>query len=124
VRYRATGDPVATTLCHCHSCRLAAGAPSLAWVIFPTDGFAFTKGEPTFYNSSPGKVRGFCGRCGTSLTYQREERPQHMDMTTVSLDNPDAFAPTKEIWLREKIAWEEANPRIPHFPESSKKGGG
>lgn len=123
VRYCASGEPVALTLCHCRSCRRAAGAPSLAWVVFPLEGFAFTRGQPALFESSPGIERGFCAHCGTSLTYQRSERPDHIDVTTASLDRPDDFAPTKEIWTAEKITWEQLNDTIPRFPQSSKKYG-
>jgi hypothetical protein len=31
IGYRLTGVPLAQSLCHCRSCRLASGAPSVAW---------------------------------------------------------------------------------------------
>ena len=34
IRYRVRGAPLSTTLCHCRSCRLACGGPTLAWAIF------------------------------------------------------------------------------------------
>ena len=30
IRYRVSGEPLARSLCHCRSCRLGAGAPSVA----------------------------------------------------------------------------------------------
>jgi hypothetical protein len=119
VRYRATGAPHATTLCHCRSCRLSTGAPSLAWVIFREEDVAIIAGELAVHNSSPGVERGFCARCGTSLTYRRANRPGLFDVTTASLDEPDAFPPDKEIWLSERLAWEAPNPGLPHFDEFS-----
>jgi len=121
VRYRADVAPVALALCHCQSCRRAAGAPSMAWAVFPQDAFVFTQGEASLYESSPGVIRGFCARCGTNLTYQNRARPAVIDVTTASLDRPEDFAPTKEIWIAEKIAWEQLNDAIPHFPQSSLK---
>ena len=119
VRYEAIGPARALTLFHCTSCRLAAGAPSLAWAVFESDGFRFTAGAPTTFASSPGVTRGFCGACGTSLTYQRTTRADAIDVTTASLDDPNAFAPTKEIWVGDKLAWEALNPSIAHFAASS-----
>lgn len=69
VRYRSTSGPVAATLCHCRSCRLATGAPSVAWTVFRVDDFAFTSGQPIEFSSSADVVRSFCGTCGTPLTY-------------------------------------------------------
>ena len=119
VRYQATGDALARTLCHCRSCRLASGAPSLAWAVFPTDAFQLTSGTPVRFASSPGVTRSFCGACGTSLTWQHAERPASIDVTTATFDDPDAFAPTKEIWVEHRIGWEALNPAIAHYARSS-----
>lgn len=121
VRYRATSDPIARSLCHCRSCRLAAGAPCVAWVIFRSSEFAFITREPARFRSSPSVVRSFCSQCGTSLTYQREDEPQTIDTTTASLDVPDDFPPSVEIWLAHKIAWETANDTLPHHPGTSRE---
>lgn len=119
IRYRVTGKPVALTLCHCRSCRLACGGPSVAWTVLRCDDFAYLSAEPISFQSSPSVVRTFCGACGTSLTYQRESWPDTIDIMTATLDAPDEFAPTKEIWVEHKLAWESLNDAIPHFPRSS-----
>ena len=120
VRYRVTSAPRALVVCHCRTCRRAAGAPSLAWAIFPAANFAFTKGKPTVFVSSPGVERGFCNRCGTTLTYVGTDRLDLADVTTATLDNPDAFAPDKEIWLEEKIGWEAVDHARARYPRSSR----
>ncbi len=122
IRYRVTGESIARTLCHCRSCRLASGAPSVAWVVFRMSDFAFLTGTPASFNSSPPVVRTFCGKCGTPLTYQHASRPDAIDVTTVTLDVADQFAPTKEIWVEEKLAWERTNEALPQYPQSSAGG--
>ena len=119
VRYRVDGAPVATSLCHCVSCRRTAGAPSLAWAIFAEDKVVFERGRPAVYPSSPGVERGFCAKCGTSLTYRRANRPGLFDVTTASLDDPEIFPPSKEIWVEERLAWICANPALPQFDRFS-----
>ena len=42
-------------------------------MILPRDGLVFDQGEPVAFASSPGKRRTFGGRCGTSLTYERDD---------------------------------------------------
>jgi hypothetical protein len=120
VRYRVTSAPTALVVCHCRTCRKAAGAPSLAWAIFQAADFAFTLGEPATFKSSPGVERGFCATCGTTLTYADADRPDVADVTTATLDNPDAFAPTKEIWLEEKLGWEAVDHARARYPRSSR----
>jgi hypothetical protein len=122
IRYRVAGPPRSTSLCHCGSCRRATGGPSLAWAIFDEDKIEIVEGRLAVYASSPGVERGFCAACGTSLTYRRANRPGLFDVTTVSLDDPEAFPPTKEIWIEEKLAWEAANPELPHFARFSTPG--
>ena len=119
VRYRVFGAPRATSLCHCNSCRRATGGPSLAWAIFDEDKVVFDQGAPAIYASSPGVERGFCARCGTSLTYRRANRPGLFDVTTASLDDPEAFPPSKEIWVEERLSWIAANHALPQFAQFS-----
>jgi hypothetical protein len=119
VRFRATGAPLATSVCHCVSCRRASGAPAVAWVVVNATGFAFVTGRPVAFRSSPPVVRTFCGRCGTPLTYRHDESPDTVDVTTASFDFPERFAPTKEIWLEHRIAWQPVNAALPHFPGTS-----
>ena len=121
VRYRITGQPVALSLCHCQTCRLAAGSPSVAWAVWREEDFNWIEGSPASYTSSPGVTRTFCGRCGTPLTYQNavDERGT-IDVTTVSLDQANDFAPTIEIWTEHKLTWEVINPSMRQYPRSSK----
>jgi hypothetical protein len=119
VRYRVDGPARATSLCHCNSCRRATGGPSLAWTIVDDDKVEIVAGTLAIHASSPGVERGFCGRCGTSLTYARANRPGLFDVTTASLDDPEAFPPTKEIWTEERLSWEAANSALPQFAQFS-----
>jgi hypothetical protein len=119
IRYRVTGEPLAKTLCHCRSCRLASGAPSLAWAVFRSNDFVLTAGTPVSFQSSAGVYRTFCGTCGTSLAYRRMSRPDAIDVTTISLDHPENFAPTVEIWVEERVPWERLYGALPHYAGSS-----
>jgi len=121
IRYRISGLPVATSLCHCNSCRRASGAPSVAWCVVRTTDFAFSAGAPIAFRSSPAVVRTFCGKCGTPLTYQHDDSPDTIDVTTSTLDFPERFAPMREIWLEHKLPWETTNEALPQFPRSSAK---
>lgn len=114
VRYRVSGTPVARTLCHCISCRRATGGVSVGWAVFDKTDFALLTGEVREYSSSPGIYWGSCATCSSLVTYRRDTRPDHHDITTATLDDPDAFPPTAEIWVGEKIAWETLNPSLPH----------
>lgn len=119
MRYRVTGEAVARTLCHCVSCRRATGGASVGWAVFERGHFAFLQGEVREYSSSPGIYWASCPTCGSLVTYRRDSRPGHRDITTATLDDPDAFPPTVEIWVAEKIGWETLDPALPRTPRSS-----
>lgn len=116
VRYRAAGPAGDPTLCHCRSCRKAAGAPVVAWVTFPAAGFSFVSGRPVAYRSSPEVVRTFCGGCGTPLTYRHDKLPLEVDVTTCSLDEPAAHPPRDQVWTSHRLGWMAATDRLPAFP--------
>lgn len=119
VRYRVTGDPVAATLCHCRSCRKATGGTNVAWAVFDKADFAWLAAEPVAYSSSRGTEWLHCHDCGSLVGYRRSSRPDHMDITTGTLDEPDRFPPTDEIWLDHKIGWETLHPGLPKHAQSS-----
>lgn len=119
VRYRVKGEPVATTLCHCRSCRRASGGTNVAWAVFEKDAFEWLSGEPADFCSSPGIHWLFCAPCGSLVGYRRASRPEHMDITTGTLDEPDRYPPTVEIWVGDKIAWETLHPDWPKRQRSS-----
>ncbi len=119
VRYRVDAEPVARTLCHCRSCRRATGGIAVAWAVFENDAFRMLRGAVTWRSSSPGIDWGFCGACGSLVLYRRDGRPQHTDVTTVTLDDPDQHPPNVEIWTEQKLAWVELNEALEHKPRSS-----
>ena len=121
VRYVAKAAPLGQTNCHCRDCRRAVGAASVAWVIFPVEGVVFPKEEPRWFRSSSWAERGFCPRCGTSLTYRRDSRPEDIDVITATLDDPEALAPLAEIWVAERLGWTTLDPDLPHYPASSRQ---
>jgi hypothetical protein len=116
VRYSAPGEPESSLICHCVSCRRAAGAQSVAWVTFRAGGFSWVCGDPVEHRSSAEVSRTFCGTCGTSLTYQHDADPNFIDVSTASLDDPDEFPPTRHVWLEDAIGWEKrANDGLQRF---------
>jgi hypothetical protein len=119
IRYRVSGEAIARTLCHCASCRRATGGVTVAWAVFAKSHVEIERGEVREYSSSPGIYWGSCPGCGSLVTYRRDTRPDHIDITTATLDDPDRFPPTVEIWTRERIAWEQLNPALPHKLHSS-----
>jgi hypothetical protein len=113
VRYRVDEDPIASAMCHCRTCRKAVSAPILPFITFPTERLTFTRGTAKDFHSSPGVTRSFCGQCGSALTYRSDKDPEHIDVMTCSLDNPEAFPPTHHVWVSHKLGWESIGDGLP-----------
>jgi hypothetical protein len=95
VRYRVRLDPDAVDTCYCRDCAGTVGSVVTVWAHVAAERFAFTHGDPVRFESSPGITRTFCGRCGSSLTYHYPDGAD-VDITTATLDDPDAFPPTSD----------------------------
>ncbi len=61
----------------------------MGWATFRRGEFAITAGNPTAYESSPGVVRTFCGRCGTSLTGLDDRVPDEIYVSLGSFDDAE-----------------------------------
>jgi len=76
--------------------------------------FALT-GKMSVIASSEHVTRGFCGRCGTTLTYRNSLRAGEIDFTLASLDDPNALPPETHIWVRDKLAWVTIDDGLPQY---------
>jgi hypothetical protein len=89
----------------------------VAWGTFQWSGFSVTRGSLAVHRSSERVERSFCAICGTALTYRHGARPDHIDVTLVSLDDPALTAPEAHIWTSHKLPWVTLNDGLPQFPE-------
>ena len=105
IRFAVNGQPRVCTNCHCENCRRAAGAQAVAWVIVKRSDFNWEAAKPHRYKTDTGAFRTFCDACGTSLTYETDRRPDEIDITAASLDHPENFPPTKDVFPEEKLPW-------------------
>lgn len=92
-------------LCHCGSCRRASGAPVVAWITVRDTGWRWTRGSPRLHASSPGVTRGFCGACGSPMSYATAARPQETDFPAAALVDPSQAAPTSHEHWDERLPW-------------------
>lgn len=122
IRYVARGLPTTSMICHCRTCSRAAGAPVVAWLTLEASHFSFVRGVPAEFRSTTSVTRTFCRTCGTSLTYVHADRPSEIDVTTSSLDDPEASPPTHYSWLNDSVSWVRFRDGLPAYPRSSGAG--
>ena len=117
VRYQINGVPRSSSVCFCRSCRLASGAPSVAWFVVALAQYALTSGKLRTFQSSAPVTRSSCDRCGTPIAYQHTDDPDAIELTTATLDDPSRFPPIREIWHSQKLSWAASDSAIPHFSQ-------
>jgi hypothetical protein len=105
IRYEAEGTPFYETNCHCSICRRTTGAPFVAWFSVPRNHFRLLSGEPARFRSTSQATRGFCSRCGTQLTFEHDDFPDEIALTTCSLDEPEKTPPKDHIYTSTKLNW-------------------
>ncbi len=116
VRYELKAAPDRVSLCHCRDCQKSAGAPMVAWAVMPKETLVITQGQPVMFNSSGDSFRQFCGRCGTGLFYVNETfLPGLIDLQSVTLDDPSAFAPGAQVQTAESPNWAAHMHTLPAF---------
>lgn len=115
IRYEVSGEPVYHALCHCRDCRRSAGAPMVAWALFPREQVAIA-GEAKVHASSDHARRHFCADCGSGLFYTNEVVfPGMIDIQSATLDDPDAFPLQIHVQTAERIGWMENAHELPQF---------
>jgi hypothetical protein len=114
IRYTIHGDPDWSAHCHCRSCQRATGAAFTTWVGLATKNLEITKGEMKVCNTSPGVERGFCGHCGTSLSYVAEEGwPGQISVLAPTLDNPEIATPARHVYVDNQLPWIKLDDGLP-----------
>ena len=112
LRYRATPTHREGYYCHCRMCQLAFGNTRAAFINLRKDEVEWTRGVPTHFASSNFARRGFCGQCGTPLSFEYLDSPR-MDLSVGSLDDPGAFKPVSHFAIESRIAPWHADDRLP-----------
>jgi hypothetical protein len=106
VRIVATGRPYRVGICHCLDCRKNHGALFHASAIFPRDAVVI-EGETRDF-----KGRHFCPGCGSPL-FARDD--DEIVVNLGSLDAPDQFTPTYELWTIRRESWLPPFPLAKHY---------
>jgi hypothetical protein len=104
VRYRLDAAPTGANICHCRMCQKAGGAPFMAFAGVRLAELVWTRGAPKIFASSAVAERGFCGDCGTPLTWRGHGRDR-IGVTIGSLDEPAAVAPVTQFSVETRIPW-------------------
>jgi len=94
-------------VCHCRMCQKATGGVFAALAGCAKSSLEWTQGQPAFFASSNLAKRGFCGDCGTPLTFAYNTPEARIYVTIGSLDDPELADIEIQYGLEAKISWVE-----------------
>lgn len=115
VRYRISAAPLAMYHCHCSQCRRASGSSFATNILVDSEHFALTAGQETLasFESSPGKRRHFCSRCGSPIFSAADATPQLRSLRSGTLDVDPGIRPSGHIHVASKSPWFEIHDDLP-----------
>ena len=111
VRFRVEGEIGRASVCHCRMCQKAFAAPYGALVTVRQDQLAWTRGRRSRFPSSNKAQRGFCGACGTPLTFEWDAAK--IDLAVCAFDDAEALAPTVQLRTGSALGWAATVPQLP-----------
>jgi hypothetical protein len=120
VRYEIAGELGPIGNCHCRTCRKAHAAAFATTARADRTAFRWSVGESVVasFESTPGKKRFFCPRCGSHLIAAWDAAP-HVIVRVGSLDTDPGRRPVVHIWTSQKAPWHEISDGLPQLAESA-----
>ena len=101
VRYRVTGPMRPVVQCHCVQCLRWAGHTVAASLCLEDDlSVNDPDGVLSWFESSPGVHRGFCGRCGSNLFWRRDHGGT-VSVMAGTIDRPTGLTTALHIFTRQ-----------------------
>lgn len=117
IRFTLTGPLAPIQICHCGQCRQAQGGPFATNIPIDESAFRLDQGVDliTRYESSPGKWRCFCRRCGSPLFSQRTSLPGIMRIRVGTLEGEVATQPGFHIYHGSRANWWPGSDDLPRY---------
>lgn len=110
VRYRVTGQPVVSSVCHCTFCQRRLAGAFAVLASFHEAAIEITQGELVECEhrsdvSGRWLRMAFCGKCGTTVCHTAEVRPGIRTIAGGTFDDPRWFRIDRHIWVQSKLPW-------------------
>lgn len=109
IRYRVTGAPLISYLCHCTECQRRTSSAFGLNMQVTDEQFVIEQGKPAVRvrtaASGNDLTLNFCGECGTPLFSDPSARPNIRVIYCGTLDDP-SWVPVKlHIWADSALPW-------------------
>ena len=103
--------------CHCSQCRRASGSAFAVNAPVRARYLRFRAGRDRIseYESTPGKFRAFCSRCGSPLYSRLTSNPETFRIRLGTLDGDPGRRPLAHFWVGSKATWHEITDGLEQF---------
>jgi len=117
LRYQAEHVAGPMAHCHCGMCRKAHGAAFSTIVPVAKDGFRWLSGAELLahFESSPGKRRWFCSRCGSHLISTRDDNDVSLLLRAGCIDGGYDAKPVAHGWVEFMAPWHQITDDLPQL---------
>ena len=119
IRYAFSGVPLWTGYCHCASCRRNTGAVVACFVGLRPQQLEWTSGQCREFESSADVWRGFCGDCGTPISYRARRWPNEIHLYVGTLDHPEQHPPRFHVFYNDKMHWFDSADDLPRHAQTA-----
>jgi len=118
ITLRIDGELAGIQVCHCSQCRKAQGVAFASNIPVREAALVLRDDERLLrgYESSPGKQRLFCSRCGSPVMSRLAALPGVVRVRAGLLDEPVASAPVFHAFVGSKAGWWSLDDGLPQHP--------
>ncbi|MBC7956779.1 MAG: GFA family protein [Cytophagales bacterium] len=122
VTFRITGELQPIQVCHCMQCRKAQGTVFATNMPVDRTAFQLDSGAEllTEYESSPGKKRAFCSRCGSPVYSRRDDLPQVLRIRAGLINEPLPVRAAAHFYVADKANWWTIDDTLPQYEQAFK----
>lgn len=115
IKYEVSGSISNIIFCHCSQCRKAQGSAFGSNGFVDTKNFRFISGESNLssFESSPGKQRCFCKKCGSPILSKRYNDPERLRVRLGTLDTDVTENITGHLFAPNKANWYDITDELP-----------
>ena len=120
IQYEITAPIGPVANCHCSMCRKSTGTAFLTGSMVKAGDLRWTKGEDLIarYESSPGGMRWFCKKCGSTLGGgPADPKAQEFWISFGTLDDDPGVKAQSHIYVGSKAPWHKITDKLPQFKE-------
>lgn len=103
--------------CHCSSCRKSSGTAYATNGFVSAGGLRITRGDDAVrgYETSPGRVRHFCGVCASPLYSSNAQDPERLRIRLGVLDSTIAERPISHNFVSSRASWDDLDAVLPRY---------